>query len=184
MGWPVSLCSTGTHWVSRYDDGKAAYIIECSKIDNSGFFSADPDSYYIERFKLPMRALRCGSELRKLTAREMLGAALARSARHHVDVRKWQRADSDYSLARHLFPNHRQTHMRACATMVKLSANIFEPHETGHMNSFFEDLCPQMAPDVYERREQLYARAPVSTGMQYANPFAGHYPQTVVDAGH
>jgi hypothetical protein len=111
---------------------------------------------------------------------------VAARGRHHTDIKKPQTADLDYSLARHLFPNHRKTHMRACATMVKLSVNYFEPNEVGHMNSFFEDLCPTMAPDMYAQRHKLAARSIPEGTVNFAaplpNPFAGSYSQTVVSA--
>jgi hypothetical protein len=182
LGWPVAICSAGSHWLSKYDDGKVKHTIETSKIGIPGF-DVKPDSWYMEHFKFPHKGVLCGSELRKLSAREMLGAFVASRGRHHTDIRRPQTADLDYSLARHLLPNHRKTHMRACATMVKLSVNLFEPNEVGHMNTLFEDLAPVMAPDLYAQREKLYARQPPEGIVNFVNPFAGNYSQTVVAAG-
>jgi hypothetical protein len=129
----------------------------------------------------------CGSELRKLTAREMLGAFMALSARHHVDARKLERADSDYSLARHLFPRHRQTLMRACAMTLHQSTNVFEPHEIGHMNSFFKELWPPKTSVDVNYQVASPSLPLVEPEVQYAaplveqtNPFAVRPAREVV----
>ncbi len=37
MGWPVSLASAGTHWISRFDDGQVYHNIETSKATKGSF---------------------------------------------------------------------------------------------------------------------------------------------------
>jgi hypothetical protein len=137
----------------------------------------------MKQFKLPQKAVQCGSELRRLTAREMIGAFLSSRGRHHTDIRKPNLADLDYSLSRHLFPNHRRTHMRAVATLVRHGNSLFEPDEVGHMNSLFEDLAPTIAPEIYAQRHKLFARRSSVLGVRYENPLSQHYPETVVASG-
>ncbi|HZL37518.1 MAG TPA: transglutaminase family protein [Tepidisphaeraceae bacterium] len=176
MGWPVSICSAADHWLSRFDNGKVAHTIETSKIDDSGCFAADTDEWYQNKFQLPEKAVECGSELRRLTAREMIGAFAACRGRHHIDTCQNNLADLDYSLSRHLFPNHRRTYMRAVSTMLRVGNTLFELGETGHTDTIFEDLAPAAAPSVYARKSGML-------GVRTNNPFAQHVPEIVVAAG-
>jgi hypothetical protein len=75
MGWPVSLACAKSHQISRFDDGEVVYNIEATST-RPGSFCSDPDEVYIERYNLPAKAIECGSDLRKLTAREMVGVFL------------------------------------------------------------------------------------------------------------
>src|SRR5262249_21654004 len=72
LGWPVSLACVGPHLILRYDNRKVAYNIEATRTGQGGFHS-HPDHDYLRRYALPERAVRCGSDLRALSPREMLG---------------------------------------------------------------------------------------------------------------
>jgi hypothetical protein len=137
IGWPVSLACAKAHCLSRYDDGKVYHNIE-STSTHEGSFVSDPDEVYIDRFKLPKRAIECGSDLRKLTAREMLGLFVAFRARHYSDIGQMELADSDFSLSRVLFPTYRNGYIRAMMPMLRRGAQLFDRDEIGHPNSLFQ----------------------------------------------
>ena len=75
---------------------------------HAGTFASDSDADYVKRFDLPPRAIECGSDLRRLSAREMLAVFVSNRARHYGDIGSWEKADVDYSLCRALFPNYRR----------------------------------------------------------------------------
>jgi hypothetical protein len=134
MGWPVGLASVGPHFVSRFDDGEVTHNVELSSV-KAGTFASDPDGFYIEKFRLPPRAVACGSDLRKLTAREMLAVFVALRARHFTDVGDLDRADADYALARAVFPRHRRSYIGAMVPMLRRGERLFERGELGHPDS-------------------------------------------------
>lgn len=76
MGWPVSLACAKSHFISRFDDGQVVHNIENIEATSThpAAFASDPDDEYVRRFSLPAKAISCGSDLRPLTMREMLGA--------------------------------------------------------------------------------------------------------------
>lgn len=156
MAWPVSLACVKSHFVSRYDDGRVYHNIETTS-DHPGMFASDPDEVYVERFKLPKKAVACGSDLRKLSAREMLGIFIALRARHFRDVGDMTRADADYARARVLAPRYRAAYVNGVVPMLKTGENLFERGELGHPDSLFEDLAPVFAP----HRAYTAAAAPV-----------------------
>ena len=142
MGWPVSLACVRSHFISRFDDGEVIHNIEATST-HPGAFASDPDEIYIEKFNLPKRAIECGSDLRKLTAREMIGVFLALRGRHYCDTQRMRLADLEFALSRVLFPNHRRTYVAAMAPMIERGSDLFDRDEVGHPNSLFDDLAPQ-----------------------------------------
>jgi len=72
MGWPTSLACVGSHYILRFDDGETTYNIEATQAGRGGFKS-DPDDYLIKEKRIPPIAISCGSDLRALRPREMLG---------------------------------------------------------------------------------------------------------------
>lgn len=153
MGWPVSLACAKTHLLSRFDDGQVVHNIEATST-HAGTFASDPDDEYIKRFNLPKKAVQCGSDLRRLTAREMLGVFVGLRARHYHDAGDMDRADSSYALARVLFPSHRDSCVRSLIPFLWRADRLFDAGEKGNPDSIFEGLAPTIAPDVY------YAHAP------------------------
>ena len=143
LGWPVSLVAVKSHFLSRYEDEEVYHNIEATDT-HPGSFASDPDEAYIKRFKLPQKALSSGSDLRKLTMREMLGIFVSFRARHFADVGELGRADEDYALARVLAPKHRQTYLSALGPMLQRGARLFEQGELGHPDSLAaERIQPQ-----------------------------------------
>jgi hypothetical protein len=134
LGWPVSLASVKSHFISRYDDGEVHHNIEATNTHPGGFVS-NPDEMYIQRFDLPPKAIASGSDLRRLSTREMLGVFVAFRARHFLDIDDLDRADRDYALARALIPTHRRTYIAAMAPFLHRGSRLFEPGELGHPNS-------------------------------------------------
>jgi hypothetical protein len=130
MGWPVSLACVGSHFICRYDDGEVIHNIEASSAEDGGFHSP-PDEHYIEQYRLPAKAIRCGSDLRAITPREMLGVFLGFRARHLVDTGRPADAERDYLLARHLFPINRKLAIAQHHVSLQQFAELFEPHEKG-----------------------------------------------------
>lgn len=165
MGWPVSLAVARSHLLSRFDDGQVIHNIEATST-HPGAFASDPDEVYVEKFNLPQRAIACGSDLRKLTAREMIAVFLALRGRHYCDTNRMRLADLDFALSRVLFPNHRRTYVAAMVPMIQRGADLFDRDEVGHPNSLFEDLGTQFgfnpfsgfaAPPHSTNPEALYA---------------------------
>jgi hypothetical protein len=134
LGWPVSLASVKSHFISRYDDGEVYHNIEATNTHPGGFVS-NPDEVYIQRFDLPPKAISSGSDLRRLSTREMLGVFVAFRARHFLDSGEMDRADRDYALARALIPTHRRTYIAAMAPFLNRGSRLFELGELGHPNS-------------------------------------------------
>lgn len=151
MGWPVSLACAKSHFLSRFDDGKVIHNIEATHVDETGGFTSDPDDVCMQVQDIPKKAVECGSDLRSLSAREMMGAFLGLSGRHYLDVRDFHRADLSYALSRVLFHRHRRAFAGALIPMLKRGEQLFEPGETGHPNSLFECLGPIFADDQFQR---------------------------------
>ena len=149
MGWPVSLASARSHLLSRFDDGEVVHNIEATST-HAGSFASDPDEVYVERFSLPKRAIACGSDLRKLTAREMMGVFLALRGRHYCDTSRVRQADLDFALSRVLFPNHRRTYIAAMTPMIQRGADLFDSDEVGHPITLFEDLASQFGNNAFK----------------------------------
>jgi len=172
MGWPVSLCSVYYHWLSRFDNGKSVHTIEASKIDNSGQFASSPDEWYIKKFEIPKKAIECGSELRSLKAREMIGVFLACCGRHYADIRRHDLADVSFALARHLFPNHRQTYTRALdAAMLSRGRSLFESGEKHHTDSVFHG--------IEGDAETIQARKRPPAIVNYSEPLMTGFAQVI-----
>lgn len=106
LGWPVTLACVKSHLVCRYDDGTVTHNIEATQAGYGGFKS-DPDDYLIERYGLPPVAVRSGSDLTSLSARQVLGVFIGFRGRHMRDTGRYEEAELDYLLARRLFPNSR-----------------------------------------------------------------------------
>ena len=139
LGWPVSLASVKSHFISRYDDGEVHHNIEATNTHPGGFVS-NPDEMYIQRFDVPPKAISSGSDLRRLSTREMLGVFVAFRARHFLDSGDLDRADRDYALARAIIPTHRRTYIAAMAPFLHRGSRLFEPGELGHPNSLPREL--------------------------------------------
>jgi hypothetical protein len=71
----VSLACVGPHYICRYDDGATVHNIEATETGRGGF-SSQTDEYILAKHKLPALAQACGSDLRSVTPREMLGLFL------------------------------------------------------------------------------------------------------------
>ena len=142
MGWPVSLACVGSHYILRFDDGRMTFNIEATHSGYGGFKS-DPDEYLIEERHIPPIALSCGSELRALRPREMLGVFVGLRARHLQDVGRQLGRDDlilasepDWLLARHLLPTNRTIYRNQMAISALRGDTLFEPCEAGHPNTF------------------------------------------------
>lgn len=142
LGWPVALAAVKSHFISRFDDGEVVHNIEMSSV-RQGTFSSDPDNFYIEKFGLPPRAINSGSDLRKLSMREMIGVFLSLRGRHRTDTGKLLEADQDYALARALFPTHRRTYIAALPPMLRRGGTLFDSDEVGHPNSLYGELAAE-----------------------------------------
>jgi hypothetical protein len=141
LGWPVSLACAKSHLFSRFDDGQVTHNIEATST-HPGTFASDSDQDYVERFQLAKKAIDCGSDLRKLSAREMLGVFVSLRARHYRDIGEVDLADRDYALSRVLFPNYRNAYIDAMVPMLMRGKSLFDDAELGHPKSLFHDLAP------------------------------------------
>lgn len=164
LGWPVSLACVAGHFISRYDDGEIVHNIEMSRVEQ-GTYASDPDDDYIDKFKLPRRAIECGSDLRPLTMREMIGVFLSLRGRHRTDVGLRIEADQDYALSRSVFPTYRRAYIGAMEPALRRGATLFDRDEFGHPDSLFHDFAPTLSPHIYRQ----YAR-PSDLGIVMASP--------------
>jgi hypothetical protein len=142
LRWPVSLACIGSHFISRFDDGNRVYNLETTDTGRGGW-SAPDDAKLIERDSISPTAIESGSDLRALTFREMLGCFVALRARHVFDLgtsykdnQKMIESESDWLLARSLFPSHRVTYRNQMAVTAMRGAECFSASETGHPISF------------------------------------------------
>jgi hypothetical protein len=131
IGLPVSLTCAGSHYLCRFDDGNKTINIEATETGHGGFASPT-DQEALEKNQLPPIAKTCGSDLRAVTPREMLGLFVGLRARHLQNTNRMAEAERDYLLARYLFPQNRQLHFSLNQTSVLCSLDRFEPGEKGH----------------------------------------------------
>jgi len=131
VGLPVSLACAGSHYYCRFDDGAKTINIEATETGRGGF-SSQTDEQLLENHNLPAKAQQCGSDLRAVTSREMLGLFLGLRARHLENTNRMSEAEPDYLLARYLFPRNRKLYIAQNQTSVQCSMDLFEPDEKGH----------------------------------------------------
>lgn len=151
MGWRVSLACVRPHFISRFDDGRVIHNIEATNTDHPGTFCSEEDEYYMKKENLPKRAIECGSDLRSLTAREMMGVFFSLRARHFRDVGNMDCADQDYAMSRALFPKYRYVYINGMIPMLRRGEQLFERGEFGHPESLFEALAPMFAEDEFKK---------------------------------
>ena len=175
VGLPVSLAPVGSHFLCRFDDGKKTINIETTETGRGGF-SSQTDEYLLEKHKVPARAKVCGSDLRAVTAREMLGLFLGFRARHLENTSRTAEAEPDYLLARYLFPRNRQLYIAQNQISVQCSAGLFEPGEKGHpteLASWLQQLV-RLAP--WSRK---YLQSPTCTAKKPQENRNGNHVQTL-----
>lgn len=131
IGLPVSLACAGSHLICRFDNGTKTINIEATDAGRGGFASPT-DEELCAKHGLPQKAVRCGSDLRAVTPREMLGLFVGLRGRHLVDTKREAEAEPDCLLARYLFPQNRQLCYEQTGNMIVSGARLFEPDERGH----------------------------------------------------
>jgi hypothetical protein len=131
IGLPVSLACVGSHLLCRFDDGQTTINIEATETGRGGF-SSQTDQFVLTKHQVPAKAQACGSDLRAVTPREMLGLFLGHRARHFENTGRLAEAEPDYLLARYLFPNSRMLSVTQTRISVQCSMKLFEPDEEGH----------------------------------------------------
>jgi hypothetical protein len=151
MGWPVSLACANAHFLSRFDDGEVVHNIEATHVDETGGFTSDPDHVCMRVQNIPQKAVDCGSDLRRLSAREMMGAFIALRARHFRDAGDAHRADLSFSLSRVLFHKRRRTYIEGMVPFLNRCEQLFERGETGHPDSLFACYAPMFAEDQFRQ---------------------------------
>jgi hypothetical protein len=151
MGLPVSLACVGSHFICRYDDGERTINIETTN-PGSGGFSSQTDDYILKKHNVPAKAQACGSDLRAVSPREMLGIFLGLRARHLENTHRMLEAEQDYLLARSLFPHSRQLYIAQNQVSVQRSMHRFEPEETGHPTELAKWLQEVVRQRPWERK--------------------------------
>jgi len=139
LGWSVGLACANSHYICRYEDGKNIYNIETTDTGHGGF-AAGSDLDYIKSAGISDKAITVGSDLRKLTAREMLGVFVQARARFYADTGKVKLAARDYALAHTLFPNSRQVYIGLVGNLLPVGEKLFNSDEHGHPSSLLEYL--------------------------------------------
>jgi hypothetical protein len=185
LGWPVSLACAESHILCRFDDGQILYNIDVAHMDDNGFWTP-ADELIVKEGRASTFAVRCGSDLRSITDREMLGKFVSCRARVLRDTEQWERADRDYSLARSLFPNNRWIYLQAMGVAIRLAERRFGPGERGDPVTWaqvvldqYGDARPQFAPPPRWSR----ANATPMGGTYLSPVFATHPIKLVYTAG-
>lgn len=165
IGLPVSLACVGSHFICRYDDGERTINIETTNT-GSGGFSSQTDQYLLKKHNLPELAQICGSDLRAVSAREMLGIFLGLRARHLENTHQMREAEQDYLFARSLFPQNRQLYIAQHHVSVQCSVNRFGPEEAGHPTELAEWLQEVVRRRPWDRKSS--AANPLTTERENA----------------
>ena len=131
LGWPVSLACANTHLFCRYDDGNVIHNIEATTVGRGGFRS-HTDGDYREIYGIPQIAVSCGSDLRAVTPREMLGLFIAIRALHLAEIRRMHEAETGLLLARYLFPHNRLLYSSQMEASIECGLRLFDRGESGH----------------------------------------------------
>lgn len=161
LGWAVSLATVRSHFVMRYDDGCEVFNIETSSTGTGGWGAFD-DEHLIECYDLPLRAIACGSDLRAVTPREMLGLFLGLRARIYENTYQFGGAERDYLQARALFPNNRNLAYAQMQVSLQQAAEYFEPGERSHPNetaAWLMEVCQMNGWPVSTARPEASARS-------------------------
>jgi hypothetical protein len=162
--WPVSLASVGSHLICCYDDGKVTHNIEATRTGGEGFHS-HPDDYYLRTHRLTRKAVDCGSDLRALSPREMLGVFVGFRARFYENTGKFEAAEADYLLARSLYPRSRKLHLAQLVVSVQNGMDLFEAWERGHpveMARWLQEVV-RLAPWQYQPNGQYKEKTDAGT---------------------
>lgn len=164
LGWPVSLACVRSHYVCRYDDGNVVYNMEATDTGRGGFAEGS-DKDYMEKEGISKRAVACGSDLRRLTAREMLGIFIAARARHFADTDRPHLAARDYALAHTLVPSNRNVYVGLVGHLLQTGERLFGPNEHGHPASLGVYLTGRYRPGII-------SESPMRSPGRYSDPFA------------
>ena len=158
LGWPVSLACANNHLFCRYDDGKVTHNIEATAFGRGGFRS-HPDEYYREQYHIPGIAVACGSDLRAVTPREMLGLFVAIRAMHFASVRQMREAEAGLLLARYLFPHNRLLYSSQMEASIQCGLQLFDRGESGHPANVGRKLRERSARrGLLDRKHHNYKR--------------------------
>lgn len=142
LRWPLSLACVGSHFITRFDDGETTFNIEATQ---SGFggFKSDPDDYLIRERGIPGIAIECGSDLRAISWRELLGVFVGLRARHSFDsaiqsndMKLATDSENDWLLARHLFPSNRTMYKSHLVAATMRGSMLFNKNENGHPSTY------------------------------------------------
>ena len=163
LGWPVSLACANNHLFCRFDDVEVTHNIEATAFGRGGFRS-HPDEYYRQQYRIPEIAVACGSDLRAVTAREMLGLFIAIRAMHFAILRQMREAEAGLLLARSLFPQNRLLFGSQMEASIQCGLRLFDPGESGHPANVGQNLRQRLRTAKFENTCTI-----VTTGMNYAN---------------
>jgi hypothetical protein len=155
LGWAVSLAAVRSHDILRFDDGEKIYNVETTNTGRGGW-SSMTDEQYIEEYHLSSKALVTGSDLRALRPREVLALFIGLRARHYQDCAKayhqfdlFAKAETDWLLARHLFPANRRLYTNSMGVSALRGEDYFDESETGHPLTFAEWIL-----QIYRREKE------------------------------
>jgi hypothetical protein len=128
----------------RYDDGDVVHNIETTNTGLGGVQS-HPDDYYLTEEGVPEIAVRCGSDLRALIPRQMLGLFVGLRARYFNNLGDFDSAEPDLLFARWLFPENRQLWNLQMTNSVAYGFELFDAGEPAHPLLFTQQLHAKAA---------------------------------------
>src|SRR5262249_42711079 len=68
---------------------------------------------------------------------------------HYTDIGRLDLADTEFALARALFPNHRGSYVRGTLPFVRRGERLFESNEVGHPKMLVRDIAA-LTTDITE----------------------------------
>ena len=126
------IVGVGSPSATVYDDGQVTYNVEATQIGRlPRRFQERPGRLSDPGASVAAQAVKCGSDLRALTPREMLGVFVGLRGRHMRNIDNLAEAQKDFLLARYLFPTSRRLYFLGTWLSIQQSVHLFEEGEEG-----------------------------------------------------
>ena len=138
LGWPIRGVVSKDHMWARWDDGVSVerggkrFNLEATTATSDGqfgTFASTTDEEYAKDLRTPPIAIRSGSDMTTLTARETLGVFLQERAGYWEAKGDWARAEADLLLATACFPKNRDIRAFLLTAMSRTNRTYFAAPE-------------------------------------------------------